>query len=105
MTTVKTKYTYILIAPTIYDYEVWLISDRIALDCKTYIQMCVTLSSPLQQLFSDPAARDPETPIIVLSQGREPPNFTGFFPHWKQTMWKVRPTSMWLFYKLQKNLY
>ncbi|XP_013168344.1 PREDICTED: villin-like protein quail [Papilio xuthus] len=39
-------------------------------------------------LAHDPAARDPETPIIVLSQGREPPNFTGFFPHWKHTMWK-----------------
>ncbi|KAL0849509.1 hypothetical protein ABMA28_013786 [Loxostege sticticalis] len=43
-------------------------------------------------LAQDPAARDPETPIIVLSQGREPPNFTGFFPHWKQTMWKGHKT-------------
>lgn len=94
MPIVKTKYRYI--PPTMRGRQVsgLTISDRIALDCKTYIQMCVTLSSPLQQLFSDPAARDPETPIIVLSQGREPPNFTGFFPHWKQTMWKVRPTSM-----------
>ncbi|KAI5634557.1 gelsolin repeat domain-containing protein [Phthorimaea operculella] len=43
-------------------------------------------------LTYDPAARDPETPVLVLSQGREPPNFTGFFPHWKQSMWKGHKT-------------
>ncbi|XP_049887296.1 villin-like protein quail isoform X2 [Pectinophora gossypiella] len=43
-------------------------------------------------LAQDPAARDPETPVLVLSQGREPPNFTGFFPHWKQSMWKGHKT-------------
>ncbi|CAH2067318.1 unnamed protein product, partial [Iphiclides podalirius] len=43
-------------------------------------------------LAHDPAARDPETPILVLSQGREPPNFTGFFPHWKHSMWKNHKT-------------
>ncbi|CAK1602804.1 unnamed protein product [Parnassius mnemosyne] len=43
-------------------------------------------------LAHDPAARDPETPILVLSQGREPPNFTGFFPHWKHSMWKSHKT-------------
>ncbi|XP_041972152.1 villin-like protein quail isoform X2 [Aricia agestis] len=41
-----------------------------------------------QYLQHDPAARDPETPILVLGQGREPPNFTGFFPQWKNSMWK-----------------
>ncbi|XP_068621170.1 villin-like protein quail [Battus philenor] len=43
-------------------------------------------------LAQDPAARDPETPVLVLSQGREPPNFTGFFPHWKRSMWKSHKT-------------
>ncbi|XP_053607854.1 villin-like protein quail isoform X3 [Plodia interpunctella] len=43
-------------------------------------------------LSHDPAARDPETPILVISQGREPPHFTGFFPHWKQSMWKGHKT-------------
>ncbi|XP_039764730.1 villin-like protein quail isoform X2 [Pararge aegeria] len=43
-------------------------------------------------LMNDPAARDTETPIIVISQSREPPNFTGFFPHWKPTMWKGHKT-------------
>ncbi|XP_072937027.1 villin-like protein quail isoform X2 [Epargyreus clarus] len=43
-------------------------------------------------LAQDPAWRDPETPIFVLSQGREPPNFTGFFPHWKHSMWKGHKT-------------
>ncbi|GBP05933.1 Villin-like protein quail [Eumeta japonica] len=45
-----------------------------------------------QYLDVDPAARDSETPVIVLSQGREPPNFTGFFPHWKPNMWKSHKT-------------
>ncbi|XP_063529437.1 villin-like protein quail [Cydia strobilella] len=43
-------------------------------------------------LAQDPAARDSETPVIVLSQGREPPHFTGFFPHWKHSMWKGHKT-------------
>lgn len=43
-------------------------------------------------LAYDPSARDPETPILALSQGREPPHFTGFFPHWKPTMWKGHKT-------------
>ncbi|XP_047545112.1 villin-like protein quail isoform X3 [Vanessa atalanta] len=46
----------------------------------------------LAYLAHDPAARDSETPIIVISQGREPPNFTGFFPHWKNSMWKGHKT-------------
>ncbi|XP_052758528.1 villin-like protein quail isoform X1 [Galleria mellonella] len=43
-------------------------------------------------LALDPASRDMETPVLVLSQGREPPHFTGFFPHWKQSMWKGHKT-------------
>lgn len=43
-------------------------------------------------LAADPAARDLETPVIIISQGREPPNFTGFFPHWKPSMWKGHKT-------------
>ncbi|CAH4013427.1 unnamed protein product [Pieris brassicae] len=46
----------------------------------------------LSYLTFDPASRDPDTPIYVLSQGREPPNFTGFFPHWKSSMWKAHKT-------------
>ncbi|XP_073942119.1 LOW QUALITY PROTEIN: villin like protein quail [Choristoneura fumiferana] len=46
----------------------------------------------LSYLAQDPAARDPETPVIVVGQGREPPHFTGFFPHWKHSMWKGHKT-------------
>ncbi|OWR53261.1 putative villin [Danaus plexippus plexippus] len=46
----------------------------------------------LSYLAQDPAARDAETPIIVVHQGREPPHFTGFFPHWKNSMWKGHKT-------------
>ncbi|XP_048486936.1 villin-like protein quail isoform X2 [Plutella xylostella] len=43
-------------------------------------------------LAQDPAARDMETPVLVLAQGREPPHFTGYFPHWKHNMWKGHKT-------------
>ncbi|XP_037866673.1 villin-like protein quail isoform X1 [Bombyx mori] len=49
-------------------------------------------SIALAYLAHDPAARDMETPIITVNQGREPPHFTGFFPHWKQSMWKGHKT-------------
>lgn len=45
-------------------------------------------------LVADPAARDMETPVLVLAQGREPPHFTGYFPHWKHNMWKVTLTAI-----------
>ncbi|KOB51925.1 putative villin, partial [Operophtera brumata] len=32
------------------------------------------------------AKEDPRS--LAKAQGREPPHFTGFFPHWKHSMWK-----------------
>ncbi|XP_050670492.1 villin-like protein quail isoform X2 [Leptidea sinapis] len=50
------------------------------------------LNIALSYCAQDPAVRNQETPIFVVSQGREPPNFTGLFPHWKSTMWKGHKT-------------
>lgn len=33
-------------------------------------------------LLSDPSGRNPDIPIVVVKQGFEPPNFTGFFGAW-----------------------
>jgi len=40
-----------------------------------------------QYLTTDPSGRDIDTPIIVIKQGHEPINFTGFFGVWDITMW------------------
>jgi hypothetical protein len=36
---------------------------------------------------SDPGARDPDTPIMRVTQGAEPPNFTGHFFAWNPDKW------------------
>ena len=33
-------------------------------------------------LLSDPSERNADIPVIVVKQGHEPPNFTGFFGAW-----------------------
>ena len=39
---------------------------------------------------TDPAGdRDPDTPITIVKQGYEPPNFTGFFGVWDRDLWSV----------------
>lgn len=39
---------------------------------------------------TDPSGyRDPDTPITLIKQGYEPPNFTGFFGVWDRDMWSV----------------
>ncbi|RWS24426.1 villin-1-like protein [Leptotrombidium deliense] len=40
-----------------------------------------------EYLRTDPRDRDLETPIIVVKQGYEPANFTGFFGVWDANMW------------------
>ncbi|KAK2525927.1 Vil1 [Columba guinea] len=40
-----------------------------------------------EYLQSDPSGRDPDTPIIVVKQGYEPPTFTGWFLAWDPLIW------------------
>lgn len=40
-------------------------------------------------LRTHPGARDPDTPIVLVKQGFEPPTFTGWFTAWDPTKWSV----------------
>uniref|UniRef100_A0AAR2LJ50 Villin-1 n=1 Tax=Pygocentrus nattereri TaxID=42514 RepID=A0AAR2LJ50_PYGNA len=40
-----------------------------------------------EYLKTHPAGRDPDTPILVVKQGFEPPTFTGWFHAWDPHMW------------------
>lgn len=42
-----------------------------------------------EYLQTDPSGRDPDTPIIVVKQGYEPPTFTGWFLAWDPLIWHV----------------
>lgn len=46
----------------------------------------------IEYLKTDPAGRDPNTPIIRIKQSYEPPNFTGFFGVWDRAMWNNNKT-------------
>lgn len=41
----------------------------------------------LEYLKTHPGDRDPETPIVLIKQGFEPPTFTGWFTAWDPTKW------------------
>lgn len=59
-----------------------------------------------EYLKTHPGNRDPDTPIIVVKQGNEPPTFTGWFLAWDPFKWSVSspasphgsayPPSRWL---------
>ncbi|XP_076448458.1 advillin-like isoform X2 [Babylonia areolata] len=44
-------------------------------------------SLAVEYLKTDPAGRDPDTPLLKISQGYEPPSFTGFFGTWDRDLW------------------
>ncbi|CAJ1069359.1 LOW QUALITY PROTEIN: gelsolin-like [Xyrichtys novacula] len=43
-----------------------------------------SLASAVKYIKSDPADRDPQTPVVVVKMGFEPPTFTGWFLGWSQ---------------------
>ncbi|XP_043968229.1 gelsolin-like [Gambusia affinis] len=45
---------------------------------------------------TDPAGRDPRTPIVTLTQGFEPPTFTGWFLGWNHDYWSQDPLERFL---------
>ncbi|XP_054895858.1 gelsolin-like isoform X3 [Poeciliopsis prolifica] len=45
---------------------------------------------------TDPAGRDPRTPIVTLKQGFEPPTFTGWFLGWNHDYWSQDPLERFL---------
>lgn len=42
-----------------------------------------------EYLRTHPGNRDPDTPIILIKQGFEPPTFTGWFGAWDPSKWSV----------------
>uniref|UniRef100_A0A8D3DL64 HP domain-containing protein n=1 Tax=Scophthalmus maximus TaxID=52904 RepID=A0A8D3DL64_SCOMX len=42
-----------------------------------------------EYLHTHPGNRDPDTPIILVKQGFEPPTFTGWFTAWDPSKWSV----------------
>lgn len=45
---------------------------------------------------TDPANRDPRTPIVTVKQGFEPPTFTGWFLGWEYEYWSISPLQRYL---------
>ncbi|XP_024866437.1 gelsolin-like isoform X2 [Kryptolebias marmoratus] len=45
---------------------------------------------------TDPAKRDPRTPIVTVKQGFEPPTFTGWFLGWDLDYWTVDPLERFM---------
>ncbi|KAG9491613.1 hypothetical protein GDO78_000237 [Eleutherodactylus coqui] len=46
-----------------------------------------SVATAMDYLKTHPGGRDPETPILVIKQGFEPPNFTGWFLAWDPQKW------------------
>ncbi|XP_017280996.1 gelsolin a isoform X1 [Kryptolebias marmoratus] len=49
------------------------------------------MASAVRYIETDPASRDPRTPIVKLKQGFEPPTFTGWFLGWDHDYWTSDP--------------
>lgn len=47
------------------------------------------LATAQEYLQSHPSGREIDTPILVIKQGFEPPNFTGWFLAWDPNKWSV----------------
>ncbi|MEQ2211188.1 hypothetical protein XENOCAPTIV_001652, partial [Xenoophorus captivus] len=45
----------------------------------------------VRYIETDPANRDPRTPIVKIKQGFEPPTFSGWFLGWDQDYWTSDP--------------
>jgi len=50
----------------------------------------VTDYSSQEYINTDPADRDPDTPVFRVKQGYEPPTFTGHFGVWENDFFTVR---------------
>ena len=65
----------------------------------SHIIVCVQVervnsqSLAVEYLRTDPSGRSPDTPIVLIKQGFEPPNFTGFFGFWDNDLWNVRTNN------------
>ncbi|KAM4578551.1 gelsolin-like [Fundulus diaphanus] len=53
-------------------------------------------ASAERYISTDPAGRDPRTPVVTLKQGFEPPTFTGWFLGWNPDYWNEDPLERFL---------
>ncbi|KAL3975171.1 hypothetical protein ACER0C_021057 [Sarotherodon galilaeus] len=54
------------------------------------------VTSAEHYIESDPANRDPRTPIVTVKQGFEPSTFTGWFLGWEYEYWSISPLQRYL---------
>uniref|UniRef100_A0A3B4G898 Gelsolin n=1 Tax=Pundamilia nyererei TaxID=303518 RepID=A0A3B4G898_9CICH len=54
------------------------------------------VTSAERYIKSDPANRDPRTPIVTVKQGFEPPTFTGWFLGWEYEYWSISPLQRYI---------
>uniref|UniRef100_A0A6J0SV50 Advillin n=1 Tax=Pogona vitticeps TaxID=103695 RepID=A0A6J0SV50_9SAUR len=50
------------------------------------------LTTAQEYLQTHPSGRETDTPILIIKQGFEPPNFTGWFLAWDPNRWSERKT-------------
>uniref|UniRef100_A0A8C7IXS5 Advillin n=1 Tax=Oncorhynchus kisutch TaxID=8019 RepID=A0A8C7IXS5_ONCKI len=50
-----------------------------------------------EYLRTHPGSRDPDTPVLLIKQGYEPPTFTGWFTAWDPSKWSVSASDLLLF--------
>ncbi|MBN3303444.1 AVIL protein, partial [Amia calva] len=59
----------------------WLGSGSSEIEREESINTC------REYLYTHPGGRDPDTPILLVKQGFEPPTFTGWFTAWDPSKW------------------
>jgi len=47
----------------------------------------LSMDAAIEYIETDPSQRDPGTPIFVVKQGIEPPDFVGYFGVWNRDLW------------------
>lgn len=67
--------------------------DLIAIKSGTFNAISQTPLFPpaVRYIETDPASRDPRTPIVKIKQGFEPPTFAGWFLGWDYDYWTSDP--------------
>uniref|UniRef100_A0A4W5MWJ5 Advillin n=1 Tax=Hucho hucho TaxID=62062 RepID=A0A4W5MWJ5_9TELE len=58
-----------------------------------------------EYLRTHPGSRDPDTPILLIKQGYEPPTFTGWFTAWDPSKWSVSASDLLLFQMNSRPVY
>nr|XP_019946519.1 PREDICTED: adseverin [Paralichthys olivaceus] len=63
------------------------------------VERTESVKSAKQYIETDPGGRDKLTPVVVVKQGHEPPNFTGWFlawdpSHWDSVSWSMKSMTL-----------